>query len=467
MTSFSLRRRLTLLLLTSLVLVWGGMLVVSYREAREEVDELSDARLEEGARALMLLDLKRLRELSEIEGLSAIVEDYDDDDDSVKQIAFQVWATAGSLLLRTRDAPATSFDKQNGFDTIQAQGQPWRTFATWNERHGFQVRVFERLRAREDLAAGVAGRMITPLLFAVPLLALIIWFSIERGLTPLRTLSSAITARDAANLDPVRLHRVPKEVEPLVDSLNDLLQRLSHSIDKERRFTADAAHELRTPLAAIKVQAQVALGAENPGKRRGALLQIVEGVNRTTHLVQQLLTLARLDQPEINVLQAVDLGDLAAQCAARYAESALQKELELSVSAEPECLVRGDPTTLDVMIGNLIDNAIRYTQEQGRVEVSVAKQRESIVLSVKDNGPGVPEEDRRRVLDRFYRAEGNRVPGSGLGLSIVERIADAHQAKISLGEGLDGKGFGVCVLFSQESQDLGPTAVSPVQADRT
>jgi two-component system sensor histidine kinase QseC len=446
-TRFSLRRRLTVLLLTSLVLVWGGMLVVSYKEAREEVDELSDARLEEGARALMPLDLKRLRELSDAEGLSAIVEDDDDDDDRDKQITFQVWDADGSLLLRTRNAPETTFDKQNGFDTIQAQGQPWRTFATWNERHGFQVRVFERLTAREDLAGAVAGRMIAPLLLAVPLLALITWFSIARGLNPLRTLSSAIGARDAANLDPVRLQRVPKEVEPLVDSLNDLLQRVSRSIEKERRFTADAAHELRTPLAAIKVQAQVALGAEDPAEGRGALLQIIEGVNRTTHLVQQLLTLARLDQPETSALQAVDLGELAAQCAARYAESGLQKAIELTVSAEPDCVIRGDPTTLEVMIGNLIDNAIRYTQEQGRVEISVKKDDQTILLSVKDNGPGVPDEACRRVLDRFYRAEGNRVPGSGLGLSIVERIASVHHAGISIGKGLEGKGFGVSVLF--------------------
>jgi two-component system, OmpR family, sensor histidine kinase QseC len=444
---FSLRRRLTLLLLTSLVLVWGGMLVVSYREAQEEVDELFDARLEEGARALMLVDLKRLRELSDVEGLSAIVEDDDDDDDRDKQIIFQVWDADGSLVLRTHDAPEVAFDEQNGFDTTRAQGQLWRTFATWNERHGFQVRVFERLTAREDLVGDVAGRMMTPLLFAVPLLALIIWFSIERGLNPLRTLSSAIGARDAANLDPVRLDRVPKEVEPLVDSLNDLLQRVSRSIENERRFTADAAHELRTPLAAIKVQAEVALGAEEPAKHRGALLQIIEGVNRTTHLVQQLLTLARLDHPEATALQPVDLGDLAAQCAARYAESALQKALELSVSAEPDCVVGGDSTTLEVMIGNLIDNAIRYTQEQGRVEIAVKKNSETILLSVKDNGPGVPDADRRRVLDRFYRAEGNRGPGSGLGLSIVERITSAHHAGISIGKGLEGKGFGVSVLF--------------------
>jgi two-component system sensor histidine kinase QseC len=447
MRRFSLRRRLTLLLLASLVLVWAGMVVVSYREARQEVDELSDARLEEGARALTLLDVKRLQTVAEAPGAAAIKEDRDEDDDAATHISFQAWDREGRLLLHSVDAPHIGFDRRSAFDTLSAAGARWRTVARWNEQQGFQVRVFERLQARDEAAASVARRMVAPLLFGLPLLAVLVWVGVGRGLRPLETLSKGIAFRSVDNLEPIRLDRVPSEVTPLVDSLNALLERLSQSVDNERRFTADAAHELRTPLAAIKVQAQVASAAEDPEQRRNAIAQIVEGVNRTTHLVQQLLLLARLDRPESGSVQPVDLGELAAQCAGRYAENALAKGIDLSVCAAPACFVRGDSAMLDALIGNLIDNAIRYTQEQGRVEVSVCDRLEGTRLSVKDNGPGVPEQLRSRVMDRFYRAEGNTAPGTGLGLSIVERIARVHGGQVALTGGLDGKGFGVTVIL--------------------
>ncbi|HUY04626.1 MAG TPA: ATP-binding protein [Rhodocyclaceae bacterium] len=447
MKRFSLRRRLTLLLSLSLVLVWAATLLLSYREAREEVNELFDARLEESARTLMLLDLKRLRRLSAAEDLAAPEDDHDRDHDVAQRLSFQVWNRDGTLLLRSAQAPAAAFENAAGFRTIAVGGRTWRSVSLWQAQHGLQVRVFEPLRARQELAARVSQRMLMPLLVALPALALLIWFSIGRGFRPLAALSRAIAARDADNLDRITVDQVPAETLPLIDSLNQLLQRLAASLDKERSFTADAAHELRTPLAAIKVQAEVALAAQDPGQRQRAVRHIVAGVDRTTHLVEQLLLLARIDHPDRNSWAPLDLGELAARCAARYADQAVGKDIELGVAAEAACLVSGDGMTLDVLIGNLIDNALRYTPAGGRVALTVARAGGRIVLAVRDNGPGIPAEARARIFDRFYRVGGHAAPGSGLGLSIVQRVAQSHGAEIDLDRGLDGRGLGLRLSF--------------------
>ena len=447
MKRFSLRRRLTLLLSLSLVLVWAATLLFSYREVREEVNELFDARLEEGARTLMLLDLKRLRQLSAAENLAAPEGDQDRDHDPAQHLSFQVWNGDGSLLLRSAQAPNAAFANPAGFRTVTIGGQSWRSVSLWQAKYGFQVRVFEPLRARRDLAARVSQRMLMPLLYALPALALLIWLSIGRGFRPLAALSRAIAARDADNLERITIEQVPLETLPLIDGLNQLLRRLAASLDKERSFTADAAHELRTPLAAIRVQAEVALAAQEPGQRQTAVRHIVEGVDRTTHLVEQLLLLARIDHPDRNSWAPLDLGELAARCAARYAEQAVGKGIELEVAAEAACLVSGDGTTLDVLIGNLIDNALRYTPAGGRVALSVARTGGRIALAVRDSGPGIPPEARARIFDRFYRVGEQPAPGSGLGLSIVQRVAQSHGAEIELERGLDDRGLGLRLNF--------------------
>ena len=446
MKRLSLRQRLTLMIMASLLAVWSAMAVFSYRESREEINELLDTRLEQGANIILLLDLKRLQHL--VDNESEVIGDHDGDEDHQGQaLPFQVWDANGRLLLHNASAPHTAFFAGSGINTITEQGKTWRTLALWNQKHGFQVRVFEDVQQRSHLAGGSMRRMLAPLLFALPGLALLIWLSIGRGLQPLQSLSAAIAARGADKLDLITLQSVPKEVQALVASLNGLLQRLAHSMTQERRFTADAAHELRTPLAAIKVQAEVALAAQNRQQREQALHGIIEGINRTTRLSEQLLMLARLDHLTPESQQTVDLAELARQCAARYADSALDKDIDLSVYASAPCQIRGDPVLLEALIGNLIDNAIRYTQPQGAIVVGIEPTGERIGLSVKDDGPGLSEHDRDRELHRFYRAEGNSASGSGLGLSIVERIAQVHRATLALETGLQGRGLGVSITF--------------------
>ncbi|MDQ2821512.1 MAG: ATP-binding protein [Pseudomonadota bacterium] len=446
-----IRRRLVLLLSVSVALVWAGMLAWSYVATREEVAEQADARLEEGARTIMLLDLPKLAALAS----TPPGDDADDDDDEggdALQLRFQVWDRAGTLRLRSRGAPNVGFKDDTGHAMIGHHRYNWHTYAMRDKVEGYQVRVFERPGVRGKLVDETAQQMAQVLLVGLPLLALLAWISIGVGLRPLRQVSAAIALRDAGKLDPIDLAGTPVEVQPLVDALNRLLLRLAGSMAHERAFTADAAHELRTPLAAIKIQAEVALAAVDAQERSHAMRQIIQGVNRTTHLVRQLLLLARLDQPAIPTpRQPVDLGQLAADSAARYAGAALDKEMALALDAAPGCIVHGDPVALAVMVDNLIDNAVKYGSANGKILVLVRPESTgpgpAPALAVLGDGPAVDPAIQARLRDRFYRAEGNAAEGSGLGLSIVDKIAQAYGGVLMLGPGLHDGGFGATVRF--------------------
>jgi len=442
---FSIRRRLLLLLLGSLALVWVVMLGLTYSKAHEEVHEMADARLQQSARTLMLLDLKRLGRLAKGQTQD---DDHDHDvDNGSNPLDFQVWSDEGELLLRSANAPAALFRPGEGYDTFELDHRQWRGYASHDRARHYQVRVFEPLGVRDQLIGKLARRMAQVLLLALPLLAILIWAGIGRGLRPLAQLSQGIASRNADKLDPILLEQVPVEAQALIDALNQLLERLARSIEKERSFTADAAHELRTPLAAIKVQAEVALGARDDASRQYAISQVIAGVNRTTHLVRQLLLLARLDHVESAVRQAVDLGSLARECVARRGGEAQRCGVAFKVSAAPNCVLQGDPAMLSIMIGNLLDNAIKYGRAPGHTEVSVSREANSLLLSVKDDGEGVAPENRARLQDRFFRTQDSDAPGSGLGLSIVAKIAATHEGTMAIGDGLGGRGLGVTIRF--------------------
>jgi two-component system sensor histidine kinase QseC len=447
----SLRRRLLLLLVGSLVLVWGAMLVVGYDEAREEVHELADARLQQGARTLLVLDLKRLARLA---GANAIREadpgNGADRGDGAQPLEFQVWGGTGEPLLASSGAPPAAHRPEEGYATRTIAGRDWRSYSVYDGRHAYQVTVLEPIDIREHPIRDMAEHMGQVLVWALPLLAMLVWLSVRHGLKPLAQLSDAVSARDAGNLEPIRPQRVAAEVESLISALNDLLARLARSLDRERAFTADAAHELRTPLAAIKVQAEVALGAEDEATRRHAIGQVIEGVNRTTHLAEQLLLLARLEHADMNSRQAVELGRLAAERIAQRAGDATARSIDVELAAEPGCVLAGDPATLAILIDNLLDNAIKYGNAGGHVAVTLRREARGLLLMVADDGAGVAEADRAHLRNRFFRAEGNASPGSGLGLSIVEKIAAAHGGAVGIGAGLAGHGLGVTVRFTFE-----------------
>jgi len=339
---------------------------------------------------------------------------------------------------------------KNGYSQAVINGQAWRVLTRWDNNHEFMIQIAEPMAGREWLARHVTLKMLMPSLAAVPVLALLIWFGIGAGLRPLTHLKHEVTQRAANQLEPLVMTDVPEEVAPLVKSLNDLFARLEEAFESERRFTADAAHELRTPLAALKIQAQVALRSTNAAERGAALENVLHGVDRATRLVEQLLTLARVD-PETATLdyQQVDLHSLAAAVMADIEHLAHAKQIELRLDSDSACYVLGESTQLGLLLRNLLDNAIRYTPAGGHVSVTV-RDDDGVKLQVRDTGVGIPEAEREQVLKRFYRITGSGEEGSGLGLSIVRRIAELHGANLELRDNEAGSGLLVSVIWPKK-----------------
>jgi two-component system OmpR family sensor kinase len=294
----------------------------------------------------------------------------------------------------------------------------------------------------------MALRILVPLAATFPLFAILIWLLVSRELRPLEDIAGAIRRRRPDSLEPLPAGGLPEEVVPLVSELNSLLSRLGGAIETQRRFTEDAAHELRSPLTALQLQIQLLERARSPEERHEALDALRAGAKRATHLVEQLLTMARLEPEAAREAPAeVALEDVAASVLADLEPLAEAKAVELRRGRVEPTRVAGQAEALRTLARNLVDNAIRYTPPGGRIEVSVLVDDGRPALEVKDSGPGIPPEERERVFDRFYRLPGAAAQGSGLGLAIVRQIADAHRAEVSLGEADHGQGLCVTVRF--------------------
>lgn len=440
----SIRRRLLLGLLAATLVAWAGALFLSYRDTRHELNEVLDAYL---AQSTSLL----------IAQLGAEVDDTDAEHAPLlhrysRKVVFQVWEKGERLRLHSVLAPNTHLSRQfEGFSDSVVAGERWRVFSAWDDEHRFLVQVGERAAVRDELARDVAKNLLRPLLLALPVLALIIWLGVSRGLRPLAALRQEVQARDPQNLAPLGARAAPAEVAPLVDALDTLFARVRALVENERRFTADAAHELRTPLAAIKTQAQVARAAATDAERGRALEQVLAGCDRAAHLVEQLLTLARLEPGQLERRERCDLRALAAAAIAEMAPGAVAKGVDVQLEGEaPE--VEGDAGLLRILMRNLVDNAIRYSPGGSVVRVALAAAEGKAMFSVADQGPGIPAESRELVWERFHRVLGTEESGSGLGLSIVKRIAELHGAAAAMSEGEGGRGLRVTVTFPQSAR---------------
>lgn len=450
----SIRRRLVLLLLGSLLLVWGWTLAYSFRNATHEVDEWENARLVQVARTLMFADVDGLKRLAQEKWDE---EDDDGDLESAHLLRFLVRDGKGDVLVSTNGLPsldlapsaAPQFD--HGVQTLTVNGDPWYVYSLQDAKTGRTVQVFQQGDKRGDLAVGVAKRIAQPLAVALPLLALLVWISIGRSLAPLKTTSMQIKTRNADNLAPIDMSRAPDEIRPLGDALNSLLLRLSSSIEHERAFTADAAHELKTPLAVIKVQTQVALQATIAAQQRLAMQNVVEGVDRAAHLVDQLLLLARLDETRNLSMSLISLNDAVRACTAAHETDRRRKGITLTIIENASLAVNGNAEFLRSLLNNLVDNAVKYGVQGGHIEIVLTKTAGKPVVIVRDDGPGVQTRERARLTDRFYRAMGNQAYGSGLGLSIAARIASLFDAVLSFDEGIHGKGLSAKLEFRGEA----------------
>jgi two-component system sensor histidine kinase QseC len=287
------------------------------------------------------------------------------------------------------------------------------------------------------------------MIVGLPVLGLLIWLALRSGLKPLVALGRDVAVRDPDNLQPLEAADVPREVGPLVASLNGLFGRLRQSIDHERRFNADAAHELRTPLAGVRAQAEVALGASADAERTHALRQVIAGCDRAARLVDQMLTLARLDPKRTLAGGArFDLAAVARDAIAEIAPAGHARGVDVALDASPAQIV-GDPALVAILLRNLLDNAIRHGPAGTTVEVGVQAVAGGAELVVTDQGPGVPPDERDRLGERFHRVLGTGETGSGLGLSIVRRIAELHHAEVAFGAAPSGRGFAARVRFAR------------------
>jgi two-component system OmpR family sensor kinase len=364
-----------------------------------------------------------------------------DDDDFV----IQVWQDDGKLLLHLNQEEGTpSLVSDEGFSNNFDHGIFWRCFVL--RRADKLVQVSQPFSDRLEVSTSVALGAIAPVVVLIFVLGLFVRISVNYGLSPLATLSAALEKRRPYSLDPLSTEDLPEEVIHLVLVLNNLLDRLDLALKSQRKFVADAAHELRTPLAAVQLQSQVLQKIADADERQLALAQIRAGTARATHLVQQLLTLARLEPEDWErPFCAVDLSALMKSVVAEHVQFALKRRIDLGVLNDESVSINGDSESLRIMLGNLVDNALRYSPEGGQVDVSLTKTAYSAQLEVIDTGPGIPEADRQQVFARFYRCPGTSAMGSGLGLAIIHEVVTRHRGQVILADREHGSGLKVTV----------------------
>lgn len=454
----SLQGRLLVLVIGVVAAVWLAASALTWQDARVQIDQLLDSHL---AQAAALLVMQQAQATDDEETLDVpVLHAY------APKVVFQVFHE-GRLGMHSANAspqPMVPLERNRapGFWTLRIEDHAWRVFATPGATPDVQVYVGERIDSRTSILAAVMRSALWPMIGALPLLALVTWWAVRRGAAPLRELGRLLARRDPRALDPVRMIRAPQEMEPMLDALNRLFDRIRAVLDAERRFTADAAHELRTPVAAIKAQAQVAMAEDSAGLREHALCGVLEGCDRAAHLVDQLLLLSRLEaRPLVDKCIAVDLGSVAKRVVADLAPQSIAKAHELELMAPERCVVSGNDVLLGSLMRNLIDNAVRYAPARARIVVSVRQCDGRATLIVEDSGPGLAEDDVRRLGERFFRAQESGQSGSGLGWSIVQRIASAHGAEIDVDRSPALGGLRVTVSFFGKDRESADSATDP------
>jgi two-component system OmpR family sensor kinase len=413
--------------------------MVIYTNARKEANRLFDSQLQQVAESFpsYALSAQPAPPLSEFVAEGRLV---------IQVFGRDPFASAfSSSLLAPPRQP------ESGFVTVTAPGGNWRVYTRVGDFDVVQIAQPMSVRSRQ--AAAVALRTALPLLLLLPLLGVLVWVVVGRGMDPLRRAALEVSQRSPDALQPIAQNGLPEEVQPLIGSLNGLLGRLSHALEAQRAFVADAAHALRTPVTALQLQIQLLERAQSVDERDAATARLKDGLKRMTHLVEQLLTLARQDPAQqLRVAQDVPLDALASEVLAEQSVLAEAKSIDLGLARAEPLKVSGDRESLRVLLSNLVDNAIRYTPSGGRVDVAVAIEDGRPVLSVEDSGPGIPPHERARVFDRFYRVESSDASGSGLGLAIVRNVAELHGAQIELDSGGGGRGLKVSVRFPATSR---------------
>lgn len=427
-------RVLGLLLVSTLIMGWA-----SHHDSTHEVEELFDAQLGQSARVLIGLLGASQGQIPTEQLAQALLETSGEHPKLghryESKLAFQVRNAEGRVIARSFNVPPlTAADWQPGFADLQQAQHQWRSYVLESPDSGLAVWVGERSDVRGELVDKIVRGTLVPDLLGIPLLVLLVWFAIGSGLKPLDELARLIRLREPNSLQPIVLSDLPQELEPVQAALNRMLEQLHQLLAREQRFIADAAHELRTPLAVLKIHAENAMQANEPAERDQALQHLRRGVERATRLISQMLTLARLADDQQRQRVPVALLQSCRDAVAELLPLALRRDQELELVSDgslPE-QVEMEPGSLGMLLQNLVGNAIQHAPDGGRILISLQQQSDQLVLRVEDSGSGVAPADRERLLERFH-TQGNS-QGAGLGLSIVQRIIERHQGSLLLGD---------------------------------
>ena len=447
----SLQSRLLTMVLGLVMLVWAVTLAATWLDTEHEVGELLDAHLSQAAALLVSQPLENLSDIDVTETPS--LHEYQ------PKVVFQVWHL-DDLVIRSGTAPAVPMTaaKTTGFTESMVGGKAWRVFTTQGKDDHVLIHVGEETAARNDVVLASMRSVIWPMAMALPILALGVWGAVRNAVKPLRELGWQVAHRRPGQQDPLATLNVPLETQPLVEELNRLFERMAERLESERRFTADAAHELRTPISAIRMQAQVAQGASEPSERDEALQGTLTGCDRATHLVEQLLQLARLESDTDGITHgnSSKLQDCVRrvkhdlQATARARKQLIDVEW-LAQGEELHCLTPDALT--QVLVRNLIDNALRYSPDGGAVHVRFSSGNAAkSAFTIEDNGPGLDQDQMARLGERFFRVLGSGQSGSGLGWSIVTRIARLYGMQVTVTRSQTLGGLRVEVSWSRQQQ---------------
>ena len=442
----SLKLRLTLLFLVLSLTAWFAASLVAWQQTTHKLDKLFDTQQMLFAKRLLTMELDELHAPARMREVPKKAKHGHLDDDA---LAFAIYASDGSMILNDgengRDIPYHY--RRDGFDDgrLQDDNDEWRFLWLTSPDGKYRVVVGQEWEYRQDMALDVVSSQLTPWLVALPVMLLLLIVLLSRELKPLKKLAQTLRARSPDATDALPIQGVPAEVRPLLDSLNHLFARTQEMMTRERRFTSDAAHELRSPLAALKVQTDVAqLSQDDPQAQEKALTQLHAGIDRASRLVDQLLTLSRLDSLDsLDGVEQIAMADLLQSAVMDIYPPAQQAgiDIRLNINA-PEVTRTGQQLLLSLLVRNLLDNATRYSPRGSVVDVTLDARR----FTVRDNGPGISPDALARLGERFYRPPGQDATGSGLGLSIVKRIAALHGMHVALGNAPEG-GFEVNVSW--------------------
>lgn len=416
----SIRLRVLLSSIGMLVVTAAVLGVLTYRNVLAETESLFDYQLRQ-----MAYSLRDQGEIAPAQASSLA--------DSELDFVVQIWTVDGRTIYPPHLRGDLPTGARLGLADVTVHGKIWRTFSVASRDRVIQVAQPRQIRRR--LAAGAALRSVVPLLFIAPVMALLIWWLAAKTLAPLQRLADNVRSRDEQSMQPLALTGLPDEVLPLVNALNGLLQRLEASLGAQRAFVSDAAHELRSPLTALKLQMQNLRRSPDDGARSDAIESLNDGIDRAARLVEQLLTLARSEPgAPLAALVPLDLAEVVRAAVAQTVPLAHARGTTMELVADQPVHVLGDAASLTALARNLTDNAVRYCPAGSLVRLQVAEEEMAAVLTVDDNGPGIPPTERARVFDRFYRHTAGDETGTGLGLAIVRSVADRHGAKVELGD---------------------------------